>query len=131
MGLSIDQPPGPRNRHMVWSVLVQSNGEKLPERERIRQTPRDATLAIESFEEPDHHDAKVQSRRQGRTSQFGVVKARATLLAVAGKAGLVQSFIQTVVKRMPGRRGQLSSVPQRLLPPPALFPVHCPRANFK
>src|SRR5215472_7859176 len=115
---------------MVGGVLVQSNGEKLPQRERIGQTPRNAALAIESFEEPDHHDAKVQSRRQGRTSQFGVVKARATLLAVAVKAGLVKSFIQTGVKRMSGSSGQLSSIPQRLLPLPALARTHRHKTNL-
>lgn len=109
---------------MVGRVLVQSNGEKLPQRERIGQTPRNAALALQSFKEPDHHDAKVQPRRQGRTSQFGVVKARATLLAVAVKVGFVQSLIQTGVKRMSGSRGQLSSVPQRLLPLPALPRAH-------
>src|SRR5260370_25795073 len=113
---------------MVWCVLVQSNGEKLPQRERIGQTPRNAALAIQSFEEPDHHDAKVQSRRQRRTSQFGVVKARATLLAVAVKGGLVKSFIQRGVERTSASRGELRSVPQRRLPlsplPPR--PLHKP-----
>jgi hypothetical protein len=43
---------------------------------------------------------------------------------VAVKAGLVKSFIQTGLKRMSRSRGQLSSVPQRLLPLPALPRAH-------
>jgi len=46
MGLAIEQPLGPRYRHTVWCLLVQTNGEKLPQRERIGQSPRNAALAM-------------------------------------------------------------------------------------
>lgn len=46
------------NRHMVRHRLIQSRGQKRPQRERIGQTPRDAALAIDLFKETDHHDPR-------------------------------------------------------------------------
>ncbi len=45
---------------MVRRLLVQSDGEKLPQRERIGQPPGNAALAVDALEEPDHHDPEVQ-----------------------------------------------------------------------
>src|SRR5229473_4420544 len=109
---------------MVRSFLIQSDGQKLPQRERIGQTPRDATLAIEPFEEPDHHDAEVQARWQRRPPQLGVVEAGATLLAEVVKTSLVENLVQTAIERMARSHRQLATVPQCLLPLPLLSRAH-------
>ena len=64
MSLGVNQPPGSRDRYVIGSVLVEPQGQEPPQRERIGQPPCDAALAVESFEETDHHYAEVQARRQ-------------------------------------------------------------------
>src|SRR6266851_3077023 len=109
---------------MVRRLLIQSDGQKLPQRERIGQTPRDATLTIEPFKETDHHDAEVQARWQRRPPQLGVVEAGATLLAEAVKTSFVENFVQAAIERMPRSHRQLAAVPQCLLPLPLLACAH-------
>ena len=82
MGFTVDQPSGTRDRDVIRRPLVQSDRQELPQRERIGETPRDAALAIESLEEPDHHDAEVLARRQGWTSESVVIETGAGSFAV-------------------------------------------------
>ncbi len=44
MGLRADQPPRPRYRHVVRRLLIQSDAEKLSQRERISQTPSNVSF---------------------------------------------------------------------------------------
>src|SRR5229473_1392978 len=116
---------------MVRRLLIQSDGQKLPQRERIGQTPRDATLAVEPFKETDHHDAEVQAWRQGRPPQLGVIEAGATLLAEAVKTSFVENLVQAAIKRMARGHRQLAAVPQGLLPLPLLSSTHGHRLILK
>src|SRR5258707_13297315 len=109
---------------MVRSFLLQSDGQKLPQRERIGQTPRDATLAVQPFEETDHHDSEVQARWQRRSPQFRVIKPGATRLAEAVKTSLVEDLVQAAIERMARSHGQLAAIPQCLLPLPLLSRAH-------
>jgi hypothetical protein len=52
MGFTIDEPSGTRDRDVIRRPLVQSDGQELPQRERIGETPRDGTLAIKSSNNP-------------------------------------------------------------------------------
>jgi len=63
MGCGIDQPSGARDRDVIGRLLIQPNGEELPQRERIGEAPSDAALAIESLEEADPHDAEILTWR--------------------------------------------------------------------
>src|SRR5216684_7835925 len=116
---------------MVRRFLIQSDGQKLPQRERIGQTPRDATLAVEPFEETDHHEAEVQARRQGRPPQLGVIEAGATLLAEAVKTSLVENLVQAAIERMARSHRQLAVIPQPFLPLPLLPSAHCHKLILK
>jgi len=42
---------GTRDRYVIRSLLVEPDGQELPQRERIGETPCDAASAVESFEE--------------------------------------------------------------------------------
>jgi hypothetical protein len=66
MGFGVDQPSGAGDGHMIGRLLVECNGEELPERERVGQAPGDAALAGESFEEADHHDAEILAREEAK-----------------------------------------------------------------
>src|SRR5260370_29788259 len=109
---------------MVRRLLIQSDGQKLPQRERIGQTPRDATLTVEPFEETDHHNAEVQARRQRWPPQFRVIEAGPTLLAEAVKTSFVENLVQAAIERMARGHRQLAAVPQCLLPLPLLTSDH-------
>src|SRR5258708_17764112 len=110
---------------MVRRLLIQSDGQKLPQRERIGQTPRDATLTVEPFEETEHHNAQVQPRRQRRPPQFRVIEAGATLLAEAVKTSFVENLVQAAIERLARRHRQLAAVPPFLHPLPLLTTTHC------
>src|SRR5258706_13847912 len=86
---------------MVRRLLIQSDGQKLPQCERIGQTPRDATLTVDPFKETDHHNAEVQARRQRRSPQLGVIEPGATLLTEAVKTSFVENFVHAAIERMP------------------------------
>ena len=95
-----------------------------PQRERIGEAPRDAALAVESFKEADHHDAEILARRQGWTSELGVIEIGAVGFAEWVELGVVENFIQPLVEGVAWRCGQLAAVPQVLL-----SLSHLPRAH--
>src|ERR1700686_2091655 len=107
MGFTVDQPSGKRDRDVIRRLLVKSDGQELPQRERIGETPRDTALAIESFEEPDHHDAEILARRQGWTSEFVVIETGAGRFAECVELGLVENLVEPPVEGVPRCRGQL------------------------
>ena len=57
--LHIDQPPRPRDRRVIRRRLRQTNAHKLPQRQRVRQPPRDPSLAVDSLEVADQQRSKV------------------------------------------------------------------------
>src|SRR5450755_5043351 len=99
MGFTVDQPSGTRDRDVIGCLLIQADGQELSQRERIGETPRDAALAIKSFEEPDHHDAEILARRQGWTSEFVVIETGAGSFAECVELGLVENVVESLVER--------------------------------
>ena len=49
MGFTVDQPSGTRDRDVIRRRLVKADGQELPQRERIGETPCNAALTIEPF----------------------------------------------------------------------------------
>ena len=87
MRFGVDQPSGTRDRYMIRSIFIQSDGQEPPQGKRIGQPPGDTPFAVESLEESNHHHAEVESRRQRRTSQFLVLELGALGLAETIEAG--------------------------------------------
>jgi hypothetical protein len=46
MRLGIDEPSGTRDRYVIRSLLVEPDGQELPQRERIGEMPCDAAFAV-------------------------------------------------------------------------------------
>src|ERR1022692_4114271 len=99
----------------LMCLLVKSDGQELPQRERIGKAPRDAALTIESFEEPDHHHAEILARRQGWTSEFVVIETGAGSFTAGVELGLVENLVEPLVEGVTRCCGQLAAVPQLLL----------------
>jgi hypothetical protein len=66
--LQIDQPTGARDRGMVGRRLRQHQAEKLAQGKRVRRTPRNGALGIQTFEVADQQQAGVAARRQTRSA---------------------------------------------------------------
>ena len=49
MGFAVDQASGARDGDVIRRVLIESDGQELPQRERIGETPCNAALTIEPF----------------------------------------------------------------------------------
>src|ERR1700733_14095695 len=64
MRFGVDKPTRARDGNVIRSLLLQSNRQKLPQRQCIGQTPCDPAFAVQSFEKADHHDAEVETRRK-------------------------------------------------------------------
>ena len=64
---------------MVRRPLIQSDLQKLPQTQRIRYSPCNATLALDPFEKPDQHHPEVDPWRQRRTPQRLVIELPARL----------------------------------------------------
>ena len=111
MGFAVYQASGARYRDVIGSLLVESDGQELPQRERIGQPPRDAALAVESFKKADHHDAEILARRQGWTSELGVIEIGAVGFAEWVELGVVENFIQPLVEGVAWCCRQLPAVP--------------------
>ena len=114
--LLAELPSGARYRDVIGSLLVEPDGQELPQRERIGEAPRDAALAVESFKEADHHDAEILARRQGWTSELVVIEIGAVGFTEEVELGVVENFVQPLVERVARCCGQLPAVPQVLLP---------------
>jgi hypothetical protein len=125
MRIHIDPPPRSRYRRMIRRILVQSNPHKTPQRQRVRQPPRDSPLAVDPL--------KVASSRIGNrfpaltTSPVrALIKLRAPTLHKWVEPFALQQLVQFLIKRMSRRRCQLGMCdPQILLPCPLLTRSHC------
>src|SRR2546427_6803550 len=92
---------------MIRRVLVQSDAHKAPQRQRVRQPPGNPALRPDALEIPDQQRPKVNPRRQRRTPVLGRIELRTPLLDKLVEALGLQQLIQTLIKRMPRRCGQL------------------------
>src|SRR5437867_3864523 len=61
-----DQPPRTRNRRVVRRRLAQTDAQKIAQRQRVRRTPSDAALGVNTFEVADQQQPKIDPRRQSR-----------------------------------------------------------------
>src|SRR5438874_10337579 len=88
VGFAVYHASSARYRDVIRSLLVQSDGQELSQRERIGEAPRDAALAVESFKEADHHDAEILARRQRWTSELVVIEMGAVGFAEGVELGV-------------------------------------------
>jgi hypothetical protein len=102
MGFGVNQPSGARDGDVIGRVLVERDGEELPERERIGEAPGDAALAVESFEEANHHDTEILARRKGWTAEVLVIELGATGFTENVEPGVVEDFVEPLVEGMTG-----------------------------
>src|SRR5260370_33767884 len=101
MRLHIDQPPGPRDRRVIRRLLVEPDSQKSPQPERIRRSPSDPALRIDSFKIPNQQQPKIDPRNQRGPPVDGGVKLRALPLAERVELSLFQQLIHSLVQRMP------------------------------
>ena len=66
MCLHIDSPPCPRYGRVVRRILRQGYPHKAPQRQRIRQTPGDPTLAVDTLKIADEQRPDVNAWGQRR-----------------------------------------------------------------
>jgi len=92
---------------------------------RIRQAPGDAALGSNAFEIPYQQRAKVNARRQRRTSKLRRIELRATILDKPVKAFRIQHGVQTLIKRMPPAQWPIPYAPPTN-PLAALDAAACP-----
>src|SRR4051794_2873508 len=125
MSFTVDQSPGAGDGDVIRRLLIQFDGEELPQRERIGQAPSDAALAVEAFEETDHHDTEILARRKGWTAELLVIEVGTAGFAEGVELGLVENFVEPLIERMAGRCGQLAAVPKVRLTFSHLPGAHC------
>src|SRR5437016_2799587 len=89
-----------------------------------RHTPGDASFAVDPFKKADQHQTEVHARHERRTAQLLVIKLPAPALAELVEACFVQQLVQPPIERMTGSFGQLTEVPETLLPLPMLARSH-------
>src|SRR4051794_15027372 len=115
MGLCVDQASGPRDGDVIGRALIQVDGKELARGEGICEPPSDAPLAIQPFEEPDHHHAEVLAGSQRWPSEFVVVETGAPCFAESIEPGGVEHLVEPRVERMAGSPGEFAAVPEVLL----------------
>src|SRR5271166_6267427 len=94
-------------------------------RQRIRQTPSNPALSPDAFKIPNQQRTEVDARRQRGTTEQRSVELRAQLLDKPVEPLRIQHRVQTLIKWMPRRGGQLRvGHPQILLPLSMLPPAH-------
>jgi hypothetical protein len=64
------------------------------------------------------HQTEVHARHERRTAQLLVIKPPTAALAELVEGGLVQQLVQPPIKRMTWTFGQLTAIPEILLPLP-------------
>src|ERR1039457_2334848 len=117
MRLHIDQPPCPRDRRVIRRLLVKPDSQKPPQPERIRRSPRDPALRIDSFKIPNQQQPEIDSRHQRWPPVVCGVKLRALLLGERIELSIFQQFIHSLVERMAWPLRQfIVADPQPLLP---------------
>src|SRR3984885_2072407 len=77
MRVQVDQASGPRDRRVIRGVLLQPNPHKLPQRQRVRQSPGYPTLTVDALEISNQQTPKVDPRRQRRPPELRRIELRA------------------------------------------------------
>src|ERR1035437_1187739 len=127
MRLHIDQPPCPRDRRVIRRLLVKPDSQKPPQPERIRRSPSDPALRIDSFKIPNQQQPEIDSRYQRWSPVVCGVKLRALLLGERIELSIFQQFIHSLVERMAWSLRQfIVADPQPLLP---LSAPSCPHRH--
>src|SRR5438270_2895069 len=124
MRLGIDPTSGSRDGDVIGCALLQPDGQELAQGEGIGDSPSDAPLAVEPFEEPDHDDPEVLARRQRWPSQFVVVEASALRFTETIEPRRVEHVVQTPVERVARSRSEFTVVPEALLSLSLLASTH-------
>src|SRR5437764_9633794 len=114
MRLCVDQASGSRDGDVIGRALIQADRQELAQGEGIGESPGDAPLAVQPFEEPDHHDAEVLARRQRWPSQLVVIEPGALSFTERIEPAAVKHLVETRVERMAGSRGEVAAVPEVL-----------------
>src|SRR6266849_3746683 len=93
MRLHIDQPPCPRDRRVIRRLLVEPDSQKSPQPERIRRSPSDPALRIDSFKIPNQQQPKIDPWHQRGPPVVCGVKLRALPLGERIELSLFRQFI--------------------------------------
>src|SRR5215472_4146330 len=131
MALWVDQTSGSRDGDVIGRALIQVDGKELAQGEGIGESPSDAPLAIQPFEEPDHHHAKVLAGSQRWPSEFVVVETGALCFAERIEPGGFEHLVEARVERMAGSRGEFAAVPEVLLSLSLLAGAHRHKSILK
>src|ERR1700692_1490865 len=107
MRVQVDQASGPRDRRVIRGVLLQPNPHKLPQRQRVRQSPGYPTLTVDSLEISDQQTPKVDPRRQGRPPELRRIELRTPLFHELMVLHSFQQFVELLVEGMSRSRGHL------------------------
>ena len=62
MRFHIHQPPGPRDRRMIWHAFIQRDPHERSNGQTIAGPPRDSALRIDPFEIAHHQQPKINPR---------------------------------------------------------------------
>lgn len=116
---------------MIWHALIQSDLQKLPQTQRIRNPPRDASFTLDPLKESYQHHSEVHSRCERRATQPLVIELVALGFAKFVEPCIIQHGVQTPIKRMARSFRQIRAIPQLLLPltPPACSHSHAFKLN--
>ena len=100
--LDVNQPARARQRRMVRRRLVQREVQEVPDTQRVRRTPRDRALRVQSLEVAEQQQPKVATRCQTRATHIVGIEFRALPLGEGVEPRLVEHAIQPLIKGMPG-----------------------------
>src|ERR1700724_4561867 len=107
MRVQVDQASGPRDRRVIRGVLLQPNPHKLPQCQRVRQSPGYPTLTVDALEISDQQTPKVDPRRKGRPPELRRIELRTPLFHELIELLSFQQFVELLVERMSRSRGHL------------------------
>src|ERR1700693_3631572 len=100
MRVQVDQASGPRDRRVIRGVLLQPNPHKLPQRQRVRQSPGYPTLTVDALEISDQQTPKVDPRRQRRPPELRRIELRTPLFHELIELLSFQQFVELLIEGM-------------------------------
>src|SRR6202162_3680081 len=107
MRVQVDQASGPRDRRVIRGVLLQPNPHKLPQRQRVRQSPGYPTLTVDALEISDQQTPKVDPRRQRRPPELRRIELRTPLFHELIELLSFQQFVELLIEGMSRSRSHL------------------------
>src|SRR3984957_11257912 len=107
MRVQVDQASGPRDRRVIRGVLLQTNPHKLPQRQRVRQSPGYPTLTVDALEISDQQTPKVDPRRQRRPPELRRIELRTPLFHELIELLSFQQFVELLIEGMSRSRSHL------------------------